>query len=150
MNFGLFAKSIGFSILQNSGIPVTPDQIGIKVTNPEALNGGFGSFLSGNTNTQISGPPTPPEPVTSDDPEEQAKYNEALLAYNQQFQLYNQQMHQLLLQRIQQIQIAQQQALRQQQQAQSSTDANNSNSSTFSTLGTGGIIGGDASSSLYL
>jgi hypothetical protein len=137
MNFGLFIRAAGFSILQNSGIPVSPEQVGIKVKNPGALSGTgpFSQFLS--LNRQALQPPKAPvPPADSSDPAAQAKYNEELLAYNNQYQAYNHQLYQMMIRQFQQMQYQQQVQARQSQAAPISRDTD---------LGVGGILDSESS-----
>jgi hypothetical protein len=150
MNIGTFAKAIEFSILRDSGVTVSPDQIGLKVKNPELLGtsflsvlqqtGAFGKIPNTSTATTAYGtpvlptPPTPPSANASADV--QAKYNQDSQTYNQQMQTYNMHMYQMMLSQFNRMQ--QQMSYAQFQQSQASN--NNSASSSSADTGIGGIL----------
>lgn len=150
MRFSTLLKAFEYSILNQGGVSITPEQLGLKVKNPNfpgtgsstGLSGGFSSFLNQAQNGLVSGAlptaPTPPTPPA--DPAntvEQAKYQQELVAYNQKFQTYHLRTMQLMSQRFE---LMLQNVQRTQQQAQSSkagTSLDQSNS------GVGGILDTD-------
>ncbi len=103
MKFSLFVKSVGFSVLQNAGVPVTPEQVGIKVKNPTAVPG-FAGMLGGNMHMPQP-PQAPTEQELASDPQAQTRYNEALLTYNRQFQQFYQRAYWNMMRQFQQVQM---------------------------------------------
>lgn len=140
MNFGYALKVFQYNILRQSGISVTPQQVGLKsdpfaqyqqIPGMSSFNGVMQS-LGGQTNTPALSPPTPPTDMTN--MEAVTQYNQELLAYQRSTQAHNQQMMQLLLSRIN----AMQQSINlSNQQRKSSSLSDNTGS-----LGVGGILGG--------
>ncbi len=136
-------KVFEYQLLQQGGVNVTPEQVGLKF-NPNAIGaqGSGGVFsqalgaLSGNTaSSALPTPPTPPE--DSSDLTAQAKYNADMTTYNQKMAAYNQQMMQRLMMQFS--------AMQQQIQQIALSNRQNSSSSSESTqpIGVGGIIGTD-------
>lgn len=150
MRFSTLLKAFEYSILNQGGVSITPEQLGLKVKNPNfpgtgsstGLSGGFSSILNQAQNGLASGalptaptPPTPPADPTN--ATEQAKFQQELVTYNQNFQTYHLRTMQLMSQRfemmLQNIQRTQQQA----QTSKSATALDQSNS------GVGGILDTD-------
>lgn len=143
MNFTEAFKVFELNILRQSGVTVTPQQLGLK-SDPIAdlqaksalsQNGSFGNILGklGANSLQGLTPPTPPTPPADPtDTAAQAKYQQDLLTYQNSFQVYNQHFMQLMLMQFQQLQ--QSIAAGQQQQ--------NKSSSPEAGIGTGGILTG--------
>ncbi len=142
MNLGYALKVFQLNLLRQSGIAVTPQQVGLK-SEPVAqnqqipgMNGTFGNILQGLNGGQQTAeltPPTPPSDPT--DLKALTKYNQDLVAYQQQYQARTQQMMQMILMRMS----AMQQSMSQQQNSSANS------SSSFDALGIGGILGGDSS-----
>lgn len=137
MDFGKALKVFQFQLLQQAGITVTPEQLGLK---PDAIPG-FGGGLNGsgsfaNVLGQVSGKmptaPTPPEDPSN--VEAQAKFNREIVAYNQQLYTQNQHMLRQIMLQMSQLQRASQ------MQAQTPQ----SGISNFNP-GVGGILEGDVS-----
>jgi len=132
MNFGKLAKIAEYNILTQSGIAVTPDQLGLKATDLSgsipgisSITGGTSSFNNVLSNMQMPTPPTPPADPT--DAAAEAKYNQELLAYNQQIYTQNQQMMQQMMRQMSQMQFSSMQA------------SNNSSSSSSTSNSVDGI-----------
>lgn len=145
MQFLQAVKVFEMNVLRQSGITITPDQLGLKsdpIADLQAKNAATASpfssllgTLTGNSTT-ASALPTPPTPPTDlEDKAAMLKYQQDLLSYNQNYQLYNQRMMQALLQQFQSLQ---------QQQAAATKSASSSSSSSSSSdsasLGMGGIL----------
>lgn len=133
-------KSIAQVIVQQAGHPLPSDATsvlkGIK-------SGNFKTLLAQRTTNPslaVPAPPTPPADPT--DLEAQKAYNDALLAYNQQFQTYHTQMVGTLLQRMQWMQ----QLMLQQRNSNTPQSSTASASRYSSGLGIGGIL--DSSSDM--
>lgn len=148
MKFLQAVKVFQLNLLRQSGVAITPQQVGLK-SDPIAdlqaksatASNGFGGILAGltNNNAAMTGmalpqPPTPP--VNLDDKAALLKYQQDLLAYNQNSQLYNQRMMQMLLQQFQAIQ---QQTLASRNNASSGASAGSASTDT-TPLGVGGIL----------
>jgi hypothetical protein len=135
MKIGTVLKAIQYTVLQQAGVAVTPEQVGLKIKNPSALSGAFGKILGQSQAGAAGGlslptPPTPPDPASGDISEAQSKYNQELVAYNQSMQAYHLQMMRMLSAQFNQM------------QAISRSNANQQSSAAFAsgTLGIGGII----------
>lgn len=116
MKFSTAFKVFELNVLRQTGVNVTPQQLGLKsdpIADLQAKNasGTFGNVLNqlGNgINTGGLGlikppvPPTPPADVT--DTAAQTKYQNDLLAYQNSFQVYNQRFLQLFLNQFQSLQ----------------------------------------------
>ena len=136
MRLNQVLRQVGFNVLQQSGIAVTPEQFGLKTNSPLS----FSSFLSTPGTTATQGLSLPEPPVAPEDPldvEAQKSFNEALVAYNQQIQAYNQRLYSNMLVQFQQMQRQLLQA--NQQSAPSTTSASTSRYDDVS-IGTGGIF----------
>ncbi len=137
MKLNAIWKMVQYNLLTQAGIPVTPEQLGIK---PNASTNGVNSPFSQILNGQNGGvgtmptPPTPPTDLT--DAAAVAKYNQDLLTYNQQFQQYQLRMMQVMNQRFLQMQQAIQQAARNNASSSSSSSSLNRNER----VGVGGIL----------
>lgn len=135
MNFGKAVKVFQLQILKNSGVAVTPQQLGLK-SDPIAdlqaktASNSFSSVLGGLT---VPTPPTPPTDLS--DTAAQAKYQQDLLTYNHNFQLYNQRVMQLMMNQFQTMQ----QSLASIQQNNTNSSSSSSTTST-SVSGVGGIL----------
>jgi hypothetical protein len=146
MNFSKAFKVFQLNILRQSGIAVTPQQLGLKsdpIADLQAKNatGGFGNILSNLGGAKGLTPPVPPTPpANATDPAAQAKYQQELLAYQNNFQIYNQRFMQLMLSQIQ----ALQQSIRSSTQ-NNGNSANGSNLTSSRPIGVGGILGGSDS-----
>ncbi len=123
MNFSQAFKVFQLNILRQSGIAVTPQQLGLKsdpIADLQAKNnlpGSFGNILNRMGAANLT-PPTPPVPPTDPaDSAAQSQYQQDLLGYTQNMQLYNQRFMQLLLHQFQMMQ----QTLASQQQTNSSS-----------------------------
>ena len=141
MNWGQIVKIAGFGLLQQAGVPVTPEQLGLKSSSlPTYLNRNFSNVLSANNNG-TSGLTLPTPPTAPDDPTDitaQKAFNEALVAYNQQIQAYNQRLYTTMLMQFQQMQ---RQVLLSNRTASQSTSASSSYASGYdATIGTGGMF----------
>lgn len=135
MNFSEAFKVFQLNILRQSGVMVTPEQVGLKrdpiaEMQAKSMNGPFANVLGqmgGGANGMavpgLNPPKLPTPPVDPANAEAQAKYHQELLAYTQNFQLYNQRFMQLMLSRMAQMQQA---MLQQNKQTQSSSDAKGS------------------------
>lgn len=149
MNFNQSLKIFEFNLLRQSGVVVTPQQVGLK-TDPFAAvqaNGLFGNVLNnlnGNSlssSTALTSAMTPPVlPTPPADPTNaaaQAKYQQDLLTYQSNFQIYNQRFMQLMLNQMSNMQMSMQRA----SMAQSSNSSSSGSSSSSSDgLGVGGIL----------
>jgi isopenicillin N synthase-like dioxygenase len=142
MSFGTIMKLFQYNILSQSGIAVTPQQLGLKpeqVSAMAGLAGGnattsspFSQFL-GTQNANLPTAPTAPEDPA--DTAAQAKFNQEMVAYNQQMQAYNQRMMQMLLQQFN--------LMQQKIQSINTQQSNNQNRDlAFDRSGVGGILGG--------
>lgn len=137
MNFGTAFKVFQLQLLKQSGMAVTPQQLGLKsdpVADLQAKNatGSFGNVLGGLSLPVL---PTPPADVT--DVAAQAKYQADLLKYNNSFQAYNQRLMMMLLNQMQAMQ--QTMASMQKNSKSSSSGAASGVSDTVSSVG--GILG---------
>ena len=134
MNFGKALKMVEFNLLQQSGIQVTPEQLGIKPGDMAAnalggLGSSTGSFASVLGGLKMPTPPTPPaDPANM---AQQDKYNRELLAYNQQMFTQNQQFFRQMMMQMSQLQQA---SFRQNSQPTSASSIGSSFSAT------GGIL----------
>ncbi|MDX2084824.1 MAG: hypothetical protein SFZ03_05485 [Candidatus Melainabacteria bacterium] len=103
----------------------------------------FAKILGGTANANGLQPPTPPDLTSMTDSGQiaaaQSQYNQELLSYQQRFLAYHQRMVQLMMQRIQELQAAQQQ--------QNNTNRPNSDPEVG---GIGGILEGVASADSLL
>ena len=146
MQFLQAVKVFELNLLRQAGVTLTPQQVGLKsdpIADLQAKNttspNGFGNILNtlannGATGMALPQPPTPP--VNLDDKAAMLKYQQDLLAFNQNSQLYNQRMMQMLLQQFQTIQ---QQALANRNAATPGSSTDSSSTST-TPLGVGGIL----------
>lgn len=101
ISFSNIWKQVQYDMMTQAGIPVTPQQLGLKV--PAAANGsGFSQYLSGQSMPTLPTPPTPPTDYT--DQAAVQKYNQDLLTYNQSFQSYQVRMMQMMNMRFNQLQ----------------------------------------------
>lgn len=137
MNFGTAFKVFQLQVLKQSGMAVTPQQLGLKsdpVADLQAKNatGSFGNVLGG---LSLPVPPTPPADVA--DTAAQAKYQADLLKYNNSFQAYNQRLMMMLLNQMQAMQ--QTMASIQKNSRNNSSGADTGLSETVSSVG--GILG---------
>ncbi len=136
-------KNLMIAMVQSSGQPL-PANILTQIQAQSQKNGTgiFGQFLNLNPLNQTNNatvmptPPTPPGDLQ--DTAAVKTYNDALLAYNQQFQTYQTNIFQIFNQRFMMMQQAILQAQRAQQQSASST-------ASSGTSGVGGILSGDSS-----
>ncbi len=145
-------KVFELNILRQSGKMITPQQVGLKSDPIAAMQAQSASSMFGNVlnqlggNTQFGGayglsatgmvPPVPPTPPA--DPTNataQAKYQQDLLTYQSNFQIYNQRFMQLLLTQMSNMQ----QSMR--ASAAQSTNTSSSGGSSSTDLGVGGILG---------
>jgi len=146
MNFSKAFKVFELNMLRQSGITVTPQQVGLKsdpIADLQAKNttGAFGSLLNqmGLNTMQSLTPPVPPTPPGDpNDAAAQAKYQQALLSYQSSFQVYNQRFMQLMMQ---QMQAMQQSLSASQQKAASANGSSASSGSSDIPIGVGGILG---------
>jgi hypothetical protein len=77
MSFSQYVKSVQFHLLQEAGIPVTPEQLGLKVRrNP---NPAFAQTLA--STVALQQPPVPPENLL--DPAAMAQYQQQVVLYQQ-------------------------------------------------------------------
>ncbi len=136
-----FFQNMVEAIVRSAGYPVPTD------TDPKKLkNGsGFSQFLHGLSNNganvagmQVPTPPKPPENPA--DIDEQKKYNEALLTYNQQFQAYHTNVLKMLSYRF----LMLQQALILAKRTQNAQNSNSNDTRLYGSAGIGGILGGDS------
>lgn len=137
MNFGTAFKVFQLQVLKQSGMPVTPQQLGLKsdpVADLQAKNatGSFGNVLGG-----LSLPVAPTPPADMADAAAQAKYQADLLKYNNSFQAYNQRLMMMLLNQMQAMQ--QTMASIQKNSRNNSSGADTGVSETVSSVG--GILG---------
>lgn len=133
-------KSIAQVIVQRAGYPL-PDTStsGLKGLTGNAFKNLLAQRTAGQS-LEMPSPPTPP--ADSSDIEAQKAYNDALLAYNQQFQTYHTKMVGTLLQRMQMMQ----QMMLQQRNTASQDTSSNRASQYSSSFGVGGIL--DSSSDI--
>jgi hypothetical protein len=128
-----FLRTIAEVIVRRAGYQVPVDTSKLAKNSKPGL---FSSLINRTTGMpQMPAPPTPPADPA--DVEKQREYNEALLAYNQQFQTYNTQIMQMFMQRFSMMQQTLLMTQRQQQQQQQAVN------SSPSISGVGGILGGD-------
>lgn len=150
MNFSQSIKIFEFNLLRQSGVVVTPQQVGLKTDPFAALQARSASSLFGNVLNNINGGnltsstalstamtppilPTPPADPTN--AAAQAKYQQALLTYQSNFQIYNQRFMQLMLNQMSNMQMSMQQS-----SAAQANNSSSSNSSSSDGLGVGGIL----------
>lgn len=132
MKLGPIWKMVQYNLMVQAGIPVTPEQLGIK--NTTGLNGSFNQVLNG---VNIGTMPTPPTPPTDlQNQADVARYNQEMLTYNQNFQQYQMKLMQQMNLRFQQMQQSIQQAAR----TSSSSSSNSSSLSSSERVGVGGIL----------
>lgn len=150
MNFSYAFKVFELNVLRQVGVSVTPQQVGLKsdpIADLQAKNAtsGFSNILGnlgnlGNisaTNAAGLTPPVPPTPPADPtDAAAQAKYQQALLTYQNNFQVFNQRFMQLMLGQIQSLQ----RSINLSNQQTSSANANNTGSSNSTPAGVGGIL----------
>lgn len=144
MNFSKAVKVFELNLLRQSGVAITPQQVGLKsdpIADLQAKNatGTFSSLLGNLSSTSLQGftppvPPTPPSDPT--DSAAQAKYQQELLTYQSNFQLYNQRFMQLMVSQIQ----ALQQSISANSQQNGSSSNSDSSSSSSTPIGVGGIL----------
>lgn len=123
MSFGKSLKIFQYNLLRQSGVMVTPQQVGLKTDPFAAIQAKSASSMFGNVLGQVGAngyggaystgmsvpvPPTPPADPA--DAAAQAKYQQDLLTYQSNFQLYNQRFMQLLLNQMSNMQMAMQRA----------------------------------------
>jgi hypothetical protein len=140
MNWGQIVKIAGFGLLQQAGVPVTPEQLGLKSASmPSYLNNSFSNVLNNNSTNGLTLPTPPTAPDDPTDLTAQKAFNEALVAYNQQIQAYNQRLYTTMLMQFQQMQ---RQVLLSNSTASRNTTSASSNyaSSYDATIGTGGMF----------
>ncbi len=145
MNFSKAFKVFELNMLRQSGITVTPQQVGLKsdpIADLQAKNttGAFGNLLNqmGVNTMQSLTPPVPPTPPSDpNDAAAQTKYQQALLTYQSNFQVYNQRFMQLMMQQMQ----AMQQSFSANQQKASASGSSGSSGSSDIPIGVGGILG---------
>lgn len=130
MNIGNILKVLEYTVLRQSGMAITPEQIGLKTTPASGPFSGYLSNLQGsNQANTFPTPPTPPEDPS--DFEAQKLFNEQMVTYNQQVAAYNQRMFSLMMNQFQQLQ---RQALTQQQTTSRSTSTSASADLGFGSL----------------
>jgi hypothetical protein len=150
MNFSTAFKVFELNVLRQVGVSVTPQQVGLKsdpIADLQAKNAtsGFSNILGnlsnlGNTAaTSATGltppvPPTPPADPT--DAAAQTKYQQDLLTYQNNFQIFNQRFMQLMLGQIQ----ALQQSINLSNQQSSTNTKNSGGDSSSVPVGVGGIL----------
>ncbi|WP_303675012.1 hypothetical protein [Vampirovibrio chlorellavorus] len=137
MNFGTAFKVFQLQLLKQSGMAVTPQQLGLKsdpVADLQARNatGSFGNVLGG-LNLPVL--PTPPTDMT--DTAAQTKYQADLLKYNNSFQAYNQRLMMMLLNQMQ----AMQQTMASIQKNSKSTGSGADSGISDTVSSVGGILG---------
>jgi hypothetical protein len=113
MNFSTALKVFQLNILKQAGVSVLPQQLGLK-TDPIAdlqaknTNSPFSKLLgqlgSGVSSLTVPTPPVPPSDLS--DQNAVTQYQQGLLTYQNNFQLYHQRMSQLMLQQMQNLQEA--------------------------------------------
>lgn len=140
---GNVLKVFQYQLLQQGGVAVTPEQLGLKFDpNTVAAQGTSGNSafsqalgaLSGQNNA-LPTPPTAPEDAS--DAAAQAEYNTAMTTYNQKMAAYNNQMMQRMMMQF----AAMQQQI--QQMALANRQNNTSSSESSQPIGVGGILGKD-------
>ncbi|MCE3235158.1 MAG: hypothetical protein K0Q50_1338 [Vampirovibrio sp.] len=145
MNFAKAFKVFELNLLRQAGVAVTPQQLGLKsdpIADLQAKNttGAFSSLLGkmGSGSLQGFTPPVPPTPpADATDAAAQAKYQQDLLAYQNNFQLYNQRFMQLMLNQIQSLQ----QAISANNQQNNSSGNSSGDLTSSRPIGVGGILG---------
>jgi hypothetical protein len=152
MSFGKTFKIFELNILRQSGMAITPQQVGLKndpiadlqAKNATSLFGNVlnqlgGTSLTNNTAlaTALTAPVPPTPPADSTDTAAQAKYQQALLTYQSSFQVYNQRFMQLLLNQISNLQLSIRNSAA---QSSSSSSSSTNGSSSTTDLGVGGIL----------
>jgi hypothetical protein len=143
MNFSYALKVFELNVLRQSGVSVTPQQVGLK-SDPiadmqmKSATSGFSGILgnlTGMSTAQALTPPVPPTPPADPtDTAAQTKYQQDLLTYQSNFQVYNQRFMQMLLGQMQSLQ----QSINYGNQQSSS--ASSTSSSSGSSAGVGGIL----------
>jgi hypothetical protein len=138
--FGKAVKLLQLGILQDAGVAVSPEQLGLKLSKGTTATTGanpFASYLQGinggnlaNGNNPLSMPAAPKPPDNPDDVKAQN-------LYQQQLATYNAKLMQVFLMRLTQQQQAQLTANRQASAKSTSTGSSFDNPST---LGVGGIF----------
>lgn len=147
MNFAKAFKVFELNLLRQSGVAITPQQLGLKsdpIADLQAKNstGAFSSLLGkiGSGSLQGFTPPVPPTPpADATDAAAQAKYQQDLLTYQNNFQVYNQRFMQLMLNQIQSLQQAI--SANSQQNGNSSSGSGGTDLSSSRPIGVGGILG---------
>jgi|GEM_PF-1893010 len=151
MNFNYAFKVFELNLLRQSGAMVTPQQVGLSSDPMAAMQLKSASSMFGNVLGQLNGngsyttnsmlsaamtPPVPPTPPANpSDPVAQAKYQQALLTYQSNFQIYNQRYMQLLLNQMSNMQMSMQSTA-----MQSNSSSSSSSGSSSPDLGIGGIL----------
>jgi hypothetical protein len=133
-------SGIGAMIAQSSGT-MYPQNVRDMINRslPGGANGTFSNMLSsmnGQAGGQLTLPTPPTPPANASDPAAQEQYNQALLAYNQNFQRYHTQVLQLMSQRFAMMQ----QNLLQQQRAVSTLPSKANGGDTSETREIGSLF----------
>lgn len=157
MNFDKSFKVFELNVLRQSGIMVTPQQVGLS-SDPLAqvqLNGAsslFGNMLSqmngsnGLTNSSLLSltPPVAPTPPSNpSDTAAETKYQQDMVVYQNNMQIYNQRMMQLMLNQMSSMQLAYQNSAMQSSMGgfgSSSGSSSSGGSSSSSDMGIGSIL----------
>lgn len=139
MDFGKAFKVFELNILRQSGVVVTPEQVGLKsdpildLQNKNLTNSPFSTMLN---RLGMAQPTLPTAPTDTTDTTAMNAYHQELLAYSQNMQLYNQRFMQLMLQQMQQMQ----RTMASQKSSTSSSGSDTSGIADTSALGIGGIL----------
>lgn len=101
MKIDSLLKTFQYNLLRNAGVNINPSQLGLKVDSLGQIQGSFASTLAKN-NPAFQQLVMPEIPVLPDDPTDtaaQQAYQNQLLDYQQQMQVYNQRsMHMMMAQ----------------------------------------------------
>ncbi|MEM0951114.1 MAG: hypothetical protein AAGI66_03110 [Cyanobacteria bacterium P01_H01_bin.74] len=108
MSFSEAFKIFQLNILRQSGVAIRPEQVGLKrdpiaELQAQGINQPFNAVL-GNTINNLT-PPVPPVPPTDlNDSQAQQQYQQDVLTYQNNFQIYHQRVIQTMMQQFQQMQ----------------------------------------------
>lgn len=139
MNFSDAMKVFQLNILRQSGVMVTPQQVGLKsdpILDLQAKSLNNGTFSTMLNKLGMAAPAAPTLPADQTDAAAMSTYHQQMLAYTQSMQLYNQRFMQLMLNQMQQMQ----QAMAQQRSSASASGSAGSGAISDTNLGVGGIL----------
>lgn len=142
MSFSTSLKVFQLNILRQAGITIRPEQVGLKsdpVADLQAKNStsGFNQLLNqisfGQNGNGLTAPVPPVPPTDLSNQADVAQYQQDVLAYQNNFQVYHQGMLQVMMR---QFQLLQQSVVNANKQTTSTSD----NNSDTVELGIGGIL----------